>query len=328
MTVLLSGGSGFLGSHIAEQLSRAGRPVRALVRKSSDTSFLGKLEGVELCYASMSDREALTEAARGCTAVVHCAGLVKARTEDEFNSVNVGGTEHMLAAARSIGGALQRFVHVSSGTVTGPSDAQGNPVSVDSPPRPLTAYARSKRAAERAVLAQRDELPVTILRPPAIYGPRDREILAIFKAVNLRLLPYMGSPQNKLSLIHGADCGAACIAAIDADVPSGSLFALSDGEVHCFQDLFDAIEEALGKRAWLRVPLPERLVRTVALANEVYGSLADKAVMLTRDKCNELFNQWVCEPGGAFEALGWRPAIAIRAGIKETAQWYRDNGWL
>ncbi len=328
MTVLLSGGSGFLGSHIAEQLSRAGRAVRALVRRTSDTSFLEQLDGVELHEASMSDREGIVKAAEGCTAIVHCAGLVKARSEDEFHRVNVGGTENMLAAAQAIQGNLRRFVHVSSITIGGPSNGQGDPVSVDAPPRPLTPYARSKRAAERACLALKDELPVTILRPAAIYGPRDREILAIFKAVNLRLLPYLGSPENKLSMIHGADCGAACIAAIDAEVPSGSLYALSDGKVHRFADLVDAIETALGKRAWVRFPLPERLVRAVALANEGYAKLTDRAVMLTREKCNELFNQWVCDGEPAFAALGWKPSVEVADGIRETADWYRAHGWL
>ncbi len=328
MTILLSGGSGFLGSHIAEQLSRAGRSVRALVRRTSDTAFLETLTGVELVEASMGDRDGVVKAAEGCSAIVHCAGLVKARSEEEFNRVNVGGTENMLAAAQANKDTLRRFVQVSSLTVSGPSDEQGAPVSADSPPRPLTPYARSKRAAERACLASKDELPITILRPAAIYGPRDREILAFFKAVSMRLLPYMGSPQNKLSLIHGADCGAACIAAIDADVPSGSIYALSDGRIHQFADLFDAIEAALGKRAWVRFPLPERLVRTVALASEGYGKLTDKAVMLTREKCNELFNQWVCDSEPSFTELEWRPAIDIRDGIKETADWYRANGWL
>jgi nucleoside-diphosphate-sugar epimerase len=152
--------------------------------------------------------------------------------------------------------------------------------------------------------------------------------LAIFKAINTRLLPYMGSPQKKVSVIHGADCAAACIGAIDAEVPSGAVYALSDGKVHAWADVFEAIEDGLGKRAWARFPLPEHLVRAVAFANEGYAKLADKAVMLTREKCNELYNQWVCDADPAFEALGWKPTIDIRDGIKETADWYRANGWL
>jgi nucleoside-diphosphate-sugar epimerase len=196
------------------------------------------------------------------------------------------------------------------------------------PPRPLTAYARSKRAAERAVLARKDDLPVTILRPAAIYGPRDREILAFFKAINARLLPYFGSTQNRVSMIHGADAAAGCVAAIDADVPSGSVYFLEDGVVHTMSDLIAAIEDALSKRAWVRFPLPERLVRAVALGSEIYGKITDTAQMLTRDKCNELFHQWVCDGEPARRDLDWRAVIEIRDGIRETAAWYREAGWL
>ncbi len=328
MTILLTGGSGFLGSHVAEQLSLAGRPVRALVRKTSDTRFLASLPGVELVDASISDREAIVRAAAGVTAIVHCAGLVKARNEDEFHQVNLGGTENVLAAAAAAGSGFRRLVLVSSQTVAGPSDPQGTPVSADSPPRPLTAYGRSKRAAERAVLQQRDSLPVVVLRPAAIYGPRDREILAFFKAVNSRILPYFGSTQHRLSIVHGADAAAACIAAIDAPVPSGSVYFIDDGAVHTMADLFDAVERAMGKKAWLRVPLPETLVRAVALGSELYGKATNQAQMLTREKCNELFREWVCDGAPARRDLGWAPKIEIREGIRLTAAWYREAGWL
>ncbi len=328
MTVLLTGGSGFLGSHVAEQLSRAGRPVRALVRKTSDTRFLGSLPGVELVDASMSDRDAIVRAAAGVTAIVHCAGLVKARSEEEFHRVNVGGTEHVLAAAAAAGPGLRRVVFVSSQTVGGPSDTLGRAVTADVPPRPLTAYARSKRAAERAVLEQRDAVPVVVLRPAAIYGPRDREILAFFKAVNARILPYFGSTEHRLSIVHGADAAAACIAAIDAPVPSGSVYYIDDGAVHTMADLFDAVERAMGKQAWLRVPLPEALVRTVALGSELFGKVTNQAQMLTREKCNELFREWVCDGEPARRELGWEPKIEIREGIRLTAAWYREAGWL
>ena len=328
MTILLSGGSGFLGSHIAEQLADQGQAVRALVRKTSDTSFLEQLSGVELVEASLSDRKALIAAAEGVTAIIHCAGLVKARSEDDFLRVNVGGTENMLAAAAAHRETLQRFVLVSSQTAGGPSDAAGNPVDAESPARPVSAYGRSKRAAERVAIAQQDQLPITILRPPAIYGPRDREILAFFRALRYRLLPYMGSPDNKLSIIYGPDCAGACIAAVSADVPSGSIYYVDDGAVHTFRELVAAAEAALDTRAWVRFPLPERLVRAVALANEYYGRSTDRAVMLTRDKCNELFNQWVCDGSGARAAFGWEPRVGIREGFQLTGTWYRDHGWL
>jgi nucleoside-diphosphate-sugar epimerase len=328
MTVLLTGGSGFLGSHIAEQLCQTGVAVRALVRRTSDTSFLRTLPGVELVDGGLDNAGSLRRAADGVTGIIHSAGLVKARNEAEFMSVNAGGTEKLLEAAGATKSSLRRFVLVSSVTAMGPSNEQGAPVSPDDPPRPVTAYGRSKRAAECAALALRDDLPVTILRPAAIYGPRDREILAFFQAIRWGVLPYMGSVTNKLTMIYGPDAARACIAAVDADVPSGSAYVLDDGEIYTFEDLFRAVEDALGKRAWLRVPLPRRLVEAVARGSELYGKVRNQAVMLTPDKCQELFAQWVTDSGPARAALAWKPQVKVTEGTHLTATWYRQHGWL
>jgi 2-alkyl-3-oxoalkanoate reductase len=328
MAILLTGGTGFLGSHVAEQLSAAGRPVRALVRKSSDTKFLRTLAGVELVEGAVDDQASVMRAAEGVTAIVHAAGLVKARRREEFFKVNTGGTENVVAAALANKTCLRRLVLVSSQSVAGPSDAQGTAVDIDAAPRPVTNYARSKLAAEEKVLAVKDDLPVVILRPCAIYGPRDREILAFFKAVKAGVLPYMGSTDNKLSMIYAPDCAAATIRAIDIDLPSGSRYFLDDGKVYRFADLIELVESAMGKRAWLRFPLPRSVIHTAAFGSELYGRVFDKAVMLTRDKCNELFEQWVCNSSAAQKALGWQPEVSFETGAKRTVAWYREAGWL
>lgn len=328
MTVLLTGGTGFLGSHVAERLSRAGRPVRALVRKTSDTKFLKGLSGVELVEGAVDDRESFLAAAEGATAIVHVAGLVKARNAEEFFRVNTEGTKNALDAARRAGSSLRRFVLVSSLAAAGPSDAEGRPVTKDAEPRPVTHYGKSKLAAERAALAAKNELPITILRPPAIYGPRDREILAFFKALKVGVVPYMGSTKNKLSMIYGEDCAAACVAALDADVPSGSTFFVDDGVTYTFGDLIAHAERALGKRAWLRFPIPKPVIKTAALASELYGRATNRAVMLTRDKCNELFDQWVCDGTDARSALAWKPETPFDKGARLTVDWYQQAGWL
>lgn len=328
MTILVTGGSGFLGSHVCEQLSRAGRPVRALVRKSSNVAFLRTLPGVELVDGAVDDRESFVRAAAGVTGIVHAAGLVKARSEDEFTRTNVQGTEHALDAAQAAGPGFERLVFVSSQAVQGPSDAEGNAVPTDGPYRPVTAYGRSKAAAERAVLAQKDSVRSVVIRPPAIYGPRDQEMLALFKTVKSRTLPYFGSALSKLSIIHGADAAAACVRALSADVPSGSVYFVDDGAPHTFADVAGAFERALGVRAWLRFPLPRPVVEVAAIGSELYGKATGRAVMLTRDKCNELFNQWVGDGAPARAALDWQPGITLDAGARQTAEWYRDHGWL
>ena len=328
MTILVTGGSGFLGSHIIEQLSQSGRSVRALVRRSSDTKFLRSLSNVELIDGAVDDPASLERAVQGVEAVVHSAGLVKARNLEEFMRVNARGTDNLLNACLPIAGSLKRFVQISSITVGGPSDVYGNPVSVDALPRPVTDYGRSKLAAEKSVLSHKDRLKVTVIRPPAIYGPRDREILAFFKSIKLGVLPLLGSPQSKLSMTFGPDCARACIRAIDADVASGSVFAVDDGAVHTMAELISEAESAMGKRAFLRIPLPRRVVEGAALMSESYGKLTNRAMMLTRDKCNELFDQWVCDGSKAQAELGFTPSVSFSQGVKQTVDWYRTAGWL
>ncbi|NLE85910.1 MAG: NAD(P)-dependent oxidoreductase [Myxococcales bacterium] len=328
MTVLVTGASGFLGSHIVEQLAQSGRPVRALVRKTSNTKFLESLENVELAYGSVDDQESVLAAADGVEAIIHAAGLVKARGPAEFWSINTEGTQNMLTAALRQKDRLKRFVLVSSQAAGGPSDASGTPVRVGQETVPVTNYGRSKLAAEQATLALQGELPVTILRPPAIYGPRDREILIFFKSVAKGVLPLTNPLSAKYSMIYGPDCASACIRAVDADVPSGSTFYLDDGEPVTFEEMIHAVEQALGTRAWMRLPLPRPVVRTAALFSELYGKVTNQAVMLTRDKCNELFNQWVCDGNSVREKLSWQPTVQFFEGVKLTAAWYKQAGWL
>jgi nucleoside-diphosphate-sugar epimerase len=328
MTVLVTGATGFLGSHVAEQLSRAGRPVRALARPTSDTRFLKSLPGVELVEGRVDDPASLSRAVEGVEAIVHAAGLVKARGPHEFVRVNSEGTRNLIDAARRVRPALKRFVMVSSITVAGPSDDDGSPIPYDREPRPVTHYGKSKLEAERAVLAAKDELHAVILRPPAIYGPRDREILIFFRAIAKGVLPLTNPLKAKLSMIYGADCAAACISALDASVESGSVFYVDDGGVHTFEDLIIQSETALKKRAWLRLPLPQPVVLGAAWLSEAYGKLANRPVMLTRNKCNELFTQWVCDGALARERLGWRPEVPFAEGVQRTVDWYKQHGWI
>jgi nucleoside-diphosphate-sugar epimerase len=328
MKVLVTGASGFLGSHVAEQLSSEGHTVRALVRKTSNRKFLETLEHVEFAEGSVEQTDRVDEAVKGVDAIVHAAGLVKARSEDEFRATNVGGTRNVLEAAKRHAPRLQRFVFVSSLAAAGPS-ADGTPLRTDVAPHPVTHYGKSKLEAERLVVAAKDALKVTVLRPPALYGPRDNEIFAVFKAVDKGLLPTIGGPSNTLSMLYGADCAAACIRAIFADVPSGSVYFVDDGRVYRLREMLEGVEGALGKKALVRVNLPMSVVYLAALGTEVFGKLTNRAVMLTRDKVNEIRQpHWVCDSEDTRRALGWTPRVMLDEGTRLTARWYRDNGWL
>ena len=326
MKVLVTGGSGFLGSHVAEQLVKLGHDVRALVRKSSNKKFLESLERVELATGSVEDAKAVADAVVGVDAIVHSAALVKAKDEDEFFATNVQGTRNLIEAAKKHAPKIARFVHVSSLEAAGPS-ADGAPVPVDQE-KPLTRYGRSKLASEKVVLEAKGELPVVVLRPGGIYGPRDQEIADAFRSVKRGVLPLVGKGDTRYSLIYGPDAARACVRALTAAVPSGRVFFLSDGRVYPQREMMEIIEKAWGRRAFVRTGMPHGVISAVSLFVEGYGKVRNKAVMLTREKSAMLGHHWVCGKDDIQEALGWKPEVSFEDGAKETARWYEEQGWM
>ena len=328
MKVLVTGGSGFLGSHVVQQLAEAGTEVRALVRHTSNTKFLRTLDNVELVYGSIEDRDSLGAAAEGVHAVVHAAGLVKARTPEEFFKINVQGSENLLQATKlNAADDFRRFILVSSLAAVGPSQ-DGKPVD-PSERGAVTHYGRSKRQAEDTLITYQQDIPITILRPPMIYGPRDNESFAFFQSVSRGVLPKLGNGDNTLSVIYASDAASACVRAIDSDVPSGSAYFIDDGRVYVWNDMLEDIERAMGKSAKIRFGVPFPLLRLAATASEAYGKVTGKAVMLTRDKVNELSAaHWVCDSAKAQKDLDWAPKVEWAEGTRLAAAWYRAEKWL
>jgi 2-alkyl-3-oxoalkanoate reductase len=323
MKVLVTGGSGFLGSHVAEQLGQRGHSVRALVRKSSNTKFLSSLQNVELAYGAVEDKDAVAEAAKGVDAIIHSAGVVKARTPADFTATNVDGTRNLLEVALDHRKKIKRFVFVSSLAAHGPS-RDGSPIPHDSEPSPVTEYGRSKLAAERLVTDARDDLLVTTIRPPTIYGPRDTEFLAFFEAMAMGVLPVMGSRDQKLSFIYAEDAARACILAIEKDHESGRAYYVEDGHPRSLGE-----SAALYGKKPLRFPVPMPILYVAAYGNELYGKLRKEARIFTRDKINEIVApHWVCSSEPIRSELGWTPEVGWVDGAKKTAAWYRENGWI
>jgi nucleoside-diphosphate-sugar epimerase len=327
MKVLVTGASGFLGSHVAELLSARGTQVRALVRKTSNRRHLETLRNVELFEGGVEEPDRVREAIDGVDAVIHAAGLVKARNTDEFFATNVGGTSNLIDAARRRGRPIDRFVYVSSLEACGPS-VDGKPVPAEQE-NPVTRYGRSKLAAEKVVLSAKDEMPVVILRPGAIYGPRDGEILEVLRTIKHGLLPLVAGGVAKAVWVYATDCAEACIRAIDAPVPSGRSYFVDDACGALDQkQLFADAERALGKRALVRANLPAPLVMQVARGVEMFGRITNRPVMFTREKAHMLLQHWVCSSEDTRRDLGWEPQVRWADGIKRAVTWYRENGWL
>ncbi|HEY7726911.1 MAG TPA: NAD-dependent epimerase/dehydratase family protein, partial [Candidatus Eisenbacteria bacterium] len=240
---VVSGASGFVGSHIVDELIRQGARVRCLVRSTSSRRWLdGK--PVELATADLGDIPRLTETVRGATWIVHAAGLTRARSAAEFNAANVGGTEAMLRAALEAGPGLTRFLYVSSQAAAGPS-GDGRPVTEEQRPEPISAYGLSKLRAERLALLMRGRLPVVVLRPPTVYGPRDGAVRRYFVAAKRHLRPELRRGA-RFSVVYAEDLARAVRVVLTDDRALGEVFFVAGPDETDYTEMGTLVARAVG----------------------------------------------------------------------------------
>ena len=321
MKALVTGATGFVGSHLVEALLRNGAEVTALARSPDKAAMLSAL-GVQVIAGHLHDQPALAQATQGQDIIYHVAGAVAARSEVEFLRANRDGTRNIVAAAEAA--EMPRFVLVSSLAAGGPSP-RGLPFDGSEAPRPVTAYGRSKLAGEQVVSASR--LPWSIVRPPIVYGPRDREVLKVFRVVRLGIAPVFGDGAQELSAVHAADLATALIAAGQAVKP-GRIYNACHPEIFTSAEFSRAVGAAMG-RSVSTLRIPRLLGRAILSVTEVSARVAGQTTILTTDKANEFFQAaWTGDPAPLMRDSGWRPTYDLRSGLDDTYQWYRQAGWL
>ena len=324
--VLVTGANGFVGSHICEALLAAGFGVRALVRKSSDLANLRGTD-VSLYFGALDDLESLAGAVEGVDAVVNNAGLVKANNPDDFHKVNAAGTLNVLTAVMSSNPAVRRIVHMSSTAACGPSPSN-SPIDENHIPNPLTAYGRSKLEGERITLDFKSKLPVVILRPSAVYGPRDKEMLSFFKCVKYGLKPAFGHEQNYINFTYVKDLARAAVKAIESPVRSGSTYFVIERKSYSYSEAGDLIAGIMGKRAF-NLYVPAYMLGLAGRVSEKIARLRQKPSILTRDKAREIASKfWLFDSSKIERELGFDDWTDFKTGAAETIAWYKEKGWL
>jgi dihydroflavonol-4-reductase len=322
MKALVTGATGFVGSHLAEALRRRGDEVTVLARSPRKAAALEPL-GVRIVSGDLRDTAALARAAEGQDEIYHVAGVVAARSEAEFLAANRDGTANVVAAA--VAGGRPRLVLVSSMAAGGPSP-RDRPHRGEEPPAPVTAYGRSKLAAEQVVRGS--ALPWTILRPPTVYGPRDREVLKVFRLVRLGVAPVFGDGTQQLSAVHAGDLAEALIAAARASATVGRVYYACHPEVVTSAELVRRIGETMGRRPTV-IPVPAVVGRALLGVTEAASRIAGQTTILTTDKANEFFQPaWTGDPARLTRDSGWAAAHDLRSGLADTYRWYRSAGWL
>ena len=326
-TAFVTGGTGFVGSWVVDELLGRGVTVRALVRSSP--KWLAEYE-VETVRGDLSDADALRAGVDGADLVVHVAGLTRARDQATLDRANVDGTLALLDAVRDAGGA-GRVLVTSSLEAMGPNavrpDGTPVPATEADPPRPISMYGRSKARMEAAIAERYSSLGVTVVRPPAVYGPRETDIFEMVRGASRGLFPVVGrGGVPRLSLVHARDLARGMVDLVEADVAAGETYFVG-GPAYSWDEVRAAVENALGRRT-LKLPLPPALVGGVGALAERVGGLVGTLPPLTRDKAVAARYAWTCSSAKAGRDVGYAPRVGLAEGMAEAVAWYRRAGWL
>lgn len=320
MKALVTGATGFIGSHLCEELGRLGYDVACLSR---NTSGHLRVQNRKLTHiqGDCTVPESLRELPGDFDYVFHLAGLTKTCSPKDFFCVNARGTENLLKAIAERNPNIKRFLHVSSLAAAGPSE-KGALVREDTPPSPVSDYGRSKLEGETAVLKYADTIPVTIVRPPAVYGPRDRDMLVMFRMIKKGFFFDLG--KCYYSLLYVDDLVRGILLSAGSADATGKTYFLCDGQVYTGREIAKAISSALNVKA-RHVKVPKFILPVVAAA----GEIINKRGIINRDRMQDFkHSHWICDAGKARLELGFTPRVTLEEGIRWTADWYKSHRWL
>jgi nucleoside-diphosphate-sugar epimerase len=334
MKALVTGASGFIGSTLIEELGTLGFDVYALTRR---TSSLANLEGLRLTRleGDLGDPESLRQAIRrvpDLDYVFHLAGATAGARREHYFEHNSRGTARLAQVIAEERPGLQRFVHVSSLAAAGPGNSLKPRMESDIE-APVSAYGESKFAGEKELLRFKAVFPITIIRPPMVYGPRDKGVYIVIKTISRNFMPLLpGRAPGGLkyySAIHSKDlCRGIVQAALAKTIPSGEVFYLAADDVFSSQLLMTTIAEKLGVDPY-RFRLPKPALYAAAAAGTAFGYLSKKTFALNIDKLNELLpDYWICSNQKAKDQLGFAAEFTIQTGIANTIDWYKRENWL
>ena len=315
-----------MGSHVLDALQRRSIPTAILLRASSNRDLIQRhIPAVESRIGSITEPATLGPALKGITHIIHCAGCTKAVHLSDYRKINHEGTTNLVQAVNACQGSIHGFIHVSSLAASGPATAE-QPASEDSSPNPVSEYGRSKLAGESEV-RKNCRASFTIVRPPAVYGPRDTAFLPMFKAVKNHVLPRPANRQA-LSLVFAKDLAEAITACLEHPVAVGKTYFVSSREVVTGRGLADLIAQRM--RVWtVPIPLPAFLLWPICLLQEVFSKLTGRPTLLNLQKFAELRAPgWVCDPSRLERELGIKCETQLSAGLPETLEWYRNHKLL
>lgn len=325
--ILVTGATGFIGSHLCERLIAEGAQVRYLIRPvtSRGYRFLPP-SGACPVLGNLVSGAGLEPAVEGVDLIFHVAGVTKALRAADYDQGNVQATGNLVQACGRAS-AASRFIHVSSLAAAGPS-ADGTPVREDDPARPVSEYGRSKFRAETVVRESAVSGRASIVRPPVVYGPRDRDVLQAFRAVSRGMMLKIGSGASYFSYIHVRDLVEGLLAVARSTSAGGRTYNLANPQPITWAEFAHVSARVMMRKARI-LSVPVQAAMLLGAAADLWARSRKRPGILSRDKVREAAcRYWTCDTSRAERELGYKPQLSFHEGAALTLAWYREEGWL
>ena len=326
LTAVVTGASGFVGSHLVDLLLEKNYNVRCIVRKTSSLKWL-KEKDVEIHICELTDKDGLRKIFNGADYIYHVAGVVKSKKPQGYFSGNVETTKSLLEVALEFKDKIKRFLIVSSQTAAGPS-LLNNPIIEDALSKPITTYGRSKLAQEELAKTYMDRLPITICRAAAVYGERDTEIFIFFKTFSKGLMTSIGLKDKQVSLIHVADLVRGLYLAATSDNSINKIYFITSEKYYTWKEVGDITSKVMNKNP-LKVKVPHLIVYFIAAIAQFFSLFSSKAATLNIEKGRDITRPaWISDFRKAHKDFGFKQEISLEEGIRRTVEWYKEMKWL
>ncbi|MBI3018516.1 MAG: SDR family NAD(P)-dependent oxidoreductase [Deltaproteobacteria bacterium] len=326
MKALVTGGHGFIGSFLVEKLLKEKISVRCLIRKTSNLQWIKNLP-IDLVYGDITQPETLPAAVKDIDIIYHVAGAIKGSTREKFFSVNCDGTLLLAQAAQKTVPHLKRFIFVSSVAAAGPVEGTQKPTE-NSDCHPVSDYGKSKLEAEHRLKEKFPTLPLTIIRPPIVYGPRDSNFLTFFKFAKRGIFLVPPPYERYFSIVYVKDLVEGIYVASQAEAARGQTYFMANPEFYSFESLASHLSRPFSKTPHF-IYVPALLVRLLAWAGDAYVYITKKEIMLTSKKFPELAaSSWICSSEKADRELHFKPQVPLSIGVRETVDWLREHRYL
>ncbi|MEO8664991.1 MAG: NAD(P)-dependent oxidoreductase [Ignavibacteria bacterium] len=326
MKALVTGATGFVGSHLVDKLLEKNYEVYCMKRRTSSTKWLDGKD-VKFVEGDLFSNDVLEKTIIEMDYVFHVAGVVKAKTKEGFYHDNYEATKNLLEITHKVNPGIKKFIFVSSQAAGGPTRTE-KPADENTKSEPITTYGISKLKAEEEVESYKDKFPVTIIRPPAVFGPRDTEILIYFKTFSKGLNSVIGFDAKYLSLVYVEDLADGIILAAESDKANGQKYFICMDKAYNWDEIGSVTSKLLGKKA-LKIRLPHSVVYSVGYLAELFSTFSKKPATLNIEKCRDITQlRWVCSNEKAKRELGFEAKFSLESGFKKTIDWYREMKWI